>query len=210
MVYFNFIHLCSLKLKIMKNLFLFAASAAILASCGGAEETAVEPVVEVYSLDAAASTLSWTGFKKGAEEGQHTGTINFVKGTTETTDGVLTSGAVTIDATSLTATDLQGEYQGMLNGHLKNSDFFDVEKYPTIEVTYGELKDGKIATTVKVVGAEFTQDVPVSTKVENGNLIVDGKFTFDFEGIKSVGFAAGGEVRIMPQIDYDLHLVFKK
>jgi hypothetical protein len=31
----------------------------------------------------------------------------------------------TVDMTSLTATDLQGEYQGKLNGHLKSEDFLN-------------------------------------------------------------------------------------
>jgi hypothetical protein len=31
--------------------------------------------------------------------------------------------------TSLTATDLQGEYQGKLNGHLKSEDFLELKKY---------------------------------------------------------------------------------
>jgi hypothetical protein len=31
--------------------------------------------------------------------------------------------------TSINATDLSGEYQQKLNGHLKNGDFFEVEKF---------------------------------------------------------------------------------
>ena len=72
------------------------------------------------------------------------------------------------------------------------------------------MKDGKLPTTIKVTGVEFTQDVPVSTKVEGDKLIVDGTFTFDFEGIKSQGFADQGGTRIVPQIDYKLHLELKK
>jgi polyisoprenoid-binding protein YceI len=43
----------------------------------------------------------------------------------------LAGGTFTVDMTSLTATDLQGEYQGKLNGHLKSEDFFELKKYPT-------------------------------------------------------------------------------
>ncbi len=193
------------------NLFLFAAGAAVLTACGGnKEEAATEPVVATYTLDASASTLSWTGYKKGAEEGKHEGTINFTKGSVETTDDVITSGSFTLDAASINATDLQGEYAGMLNGHLKNPDFFDVEQYPTIEVTVGELKDGKLPTTVKVTGVDFTQDVPVSVKTEGDKLIVHGEFTYDFEGLKSPGFVEKEGTRIIPQVDYKLHLELKK
>ena len=78
MVYCLIVYLPQLKFKIMKNLnlFLFAAGAALLTACGGAEEAATEPVVANYTLDAAASTLEWKGYKKGNETGikKHVGT----------------------------------------------------------------------------------------------------------------------------------------
>jgi polyisoprenoid-binding protein YceI len=40
--------------------------------------------------------------------------------------------------TSLTATDLQGEYQGKLNGHLKSEDFWN-RKYPTATLVIKKL-----------------------------------------------------------------------
>lgn len=192
------------------NLFLFAAGTALLTACGGSAEKAAEPVVATYTLDASASTLEWTGKKTGAEEGQHTGTVTFTEGSVETTDNVVTSGTVVLAATTINATDLEGEYQGMLNGHLKNEDFFDVEKYPNITVKFGEVSDNKIKATVNVTGMDFTQEIPVTTKVSDDKVTADGKFTFDFEGIKSKGFAAGGETRILPQIDFNVHLEFKK
>lgn len=193
------------------NLFLFAAGAAFLTACGGSEETATEPVVANYTLDAGASTLVWTGYKKGNEEGTHSGTINFTKGSVETTDDVITSGNFTIDVNSIQTTDqLPAPLGDTLNAHLKGAYFFDAAQFPTVEVSVGELKDGKLPTTVKVTGMDFTQDVPVSAKVEGDKLIIHGEFTFDFEGIKTVGFAENGGKRIVPQIDYKLHLELKK
>lgn len=193
------------------NLFLFAAGAAFLTACGGSEEAATEPVVANYTLDAGASTLVWTGYKKGTEEGTHSGTINFAKGNIETTDDVITSGNFTIDVNSIQTTDqLPAPLGDTLNAHLKGAYFFDAAQFPTVEVTIGELKDGKLPTTVKLTGIDFTQDVPVSAKVEGDKLIIDGEFTFDFEGIKTVGFAENGGKRIVPQIDYKLHLELKK
>lgn len=213
MVYCLIVYLPQLKFKIMKNLnlFLFAAGAALLTACGGAEEAATEPVVANYTLDAAASTLEWKGYKKGNETGEHGGVISFSKGSVETTDDVITSGALTVDINSIKTTDqLPAPMGDTLNAHLKGAFFFDATQFPTAEVTVGELKDGKLPTTIKVTGVEFTQDVPVSTKVEGDKLIVDGTFTFDFEGIKSQGFADQGGTRIVPQIDYKLHLELKK
>lgn len=192
------------------NLFMFAAGAALLTACGGAEEAAA-PVVANYTLDAETSTLEWVGYKKGAEQGQHGGTVKFTKGTVETSDDVIKSGSFTVDMKSIATTDqLPAPIGDTLNAHLQGAYFFDAAQFATAEVTVGELKDGKLPTTIKVTGIDFTQDVPVTTKVEGDKLIIDGTFTFDFNGIKGQGFAAGGPSQIVPQIDYKLHLELKK
>lgn len=192
------------------NLFMFAAGAALLTACGGAEEVK-EPVVATYTLDAGASTLVWTGYKKGVEEGSHAGTVNFTKGTVETADDVIKSGSFTVDMKTIATTDpLPSPMNDTLNAHLQGAYFFDAAQFATAEVTIGELKDGKLPTTIKVTGIDFTQDVPVTAKVEGDKLIIDGTFTFDFNGIKGQGFAAGGPSQIVPQIDYKLHLELKK
>jgi hypothetical protein len=49
--------------------------------------------------------------------GEHSGTVNFKDGAVVLKGNKL-AGTFTVDMTSLTATDLQGEYQGKLNGHL--------------------------------------------------------------------------------------------
>jgi len=41
--------------------------------------------------------------------------------------------------TSLTSTDLSGEYQGKLNGHLKSEDFFGTEKFPTATLVFKSI-----------------------------------------------------------------------
>lgn len=194
------------------NLFLFAAGAAFLTACGSsAEETATEPVVANYTLDASASTLEWKGYKKGNEQGEHGGVISFSQGSVETTDNVITSGSFTIDINSIQTTDqLPAPLGDTLNAHLKGAFFFDAAQFPTAEVTVGELKDGQLPTTVKLTGIDFTQDVPVSATTEGDKLIIHGEFTFDFEGIKSPGFIEREGTRIVPKFDYKLHLELKK
>ena len=201
----------------MKNLnvLLFVAAGALVASCGSkTEETevAAEPVVATYTLDQSASRLEWTGRKNEGDD-KHVGTINVTSGSVETEDGVLKSGSFTVDMTSIATTDeMPVEVQEKLNGHLKNPDFFDTEKYPTAEVTTGELKDGKLPTTIKLMGLEFKQDVPVSVKVEDAKVTIAGTFDFDFNGLKSMGFmkdpATG--VQILPTFSYNMNLVLTK
>lgn len=83
---------------------------------------------EIVSIKIENSTITWVGKKV---TGKHTGTINLKDGALEMEDGKLTGGSFSIDMTSLTVTDLKGEYKGKLEGHLKSDDFFGVETHPT-------------------------------------------------------------------------------
>ncbi len=194
------------------NVMLFAASAVIMASCGGAEEK-VEEVVEpvTYKLDKEASTLTWTGMKSA--EYKHVGTINFTEGSVETLGDVLTSGSFTVDMNSLATTDeLPADKVEMLNGHLKAADFFDVAKYPTATVTVGEYKDGKLPTTIKLMDMEFKNDVPVKVTMKDDKVMIAGSFDFDFGGIKSVGFMKDPKTgeQIQSVFKFDLNVVMSK
>jgi len=196
----------------MNKLFLFAAGAALLTACGGKSEN-TEPVINDYSLNVSESSLIWTGYKKGVEEGQHAGTVLFTAGTVQTSDDNITSGSFTLDARSIATTDtdqMGEEYAGYLNADLHSENFFDVEKYPTFEVSVGELKDGVLPTTVKVKGVDFMQDVPVSVEISGESMTIHGEFTFDFEGITGKGFEEHDGKRQVPQVDFKLHLQLDK
>ena len=45
-----------------------------------------------------------------------------------------------MDMTSLIVTDLEGEYKGKLEGHLKSDDFFGIENFPTASLVFNEVK----------------------------------------------------------------------
>src|SRR5690606_31572102 len=74
-------------------------------------------------VDTKASTINWEAKKV---VGGHVGTINIKEGTVKIDGNKLTGGDFVIDMPSLNCTD-----SPRLNGHLKNADFFDVEKFPT-------------------------------------------------------------------------------
>ncbi len=71
--------------------------------------------------------------------GKHNGTVNFKEGAIIFKGKKVTGGTFTVDMTSLTATDLTGEYQGKLNGHLKSEDFFGTEKNPTAVLVFKKI-----------------------------------------------------------------------
>src|SRR3954465_15217800 len=82
--------------------------------------------VTTYKVDTKKSTLVWTGKKV---TGAHTGNISLSKGTIVADGKNIKSGNFEIDMNSITVTDLKDStYNQKLVGHLKNDDFFGVEK----------------------------------------------------------------------------------
>lgn len=93
---------------------------------------------QVKKVDAAKSSIAWLGKKV---TGQHSGTINLKEGNLIFKGKKLTGGSFVVNMTSLNATDLSGEYQEKLNGHLKADDFFGTEKYPTSKLVFKKIAD---------------------------------------------------------------------
>lgn len=89
------------------------------------------------SIDLDQSTVEWTGKKI---TGQHTGNINIQEADFQYEDGKLVGGTLVMDMTSITCTDLEGEKAEKLVGHLKSTDFFEVDAYPESVLTFDRVK----------------------------------------------------------------------
>ena len=87
-------------------------------------------------VDASKSTINWVGKKV---TGQHSGTVNIQSGNLIFKGKKLTGGTFVVDMTSLTATDIKGEYAAKLDGHLKADDFFGTDKYPTSKLVFKKV-----------------------------------------------------------------------
>ena len=92
---------------------------------------------QTKKVDATKSSIHWLAKKV---TGQHEGTVNLKEGSLVFKGKDLTGGTFTVDMTSLTSTDLTGEYLGKLNGHLKSEDFFGTEKHPTSKLSFNPKK----------------------------------------------------------------------
>ncbi|UFH34219.1 YceI family protein [Flavobacterium acetivorans] len=144
----------------MKNLKSIALALVVVLSTASV-------TAQTKKVDASASTINWVGKKV---TGQHNGTVNLKDGALVFKGKKLTGGTFTVDMTSLTATDLKGEYQGKLNGHLKADDFFGTDKFPTSTLVFKTIK-----TTAKDTYA-VTADLTIKgiTKPVNFNIKVNG------------------------------------
>lgn len=89
-------------------------------------------------IDASKSAINWVGKKV---TGEHSGTVNFQDGTLIFKGKKVTGGNFTVDMTSLTATDLSGEWKTKLDGHLKSEDFFGTEKFKTATLKFTKIAD---------------------------------------------------------------------
>ena len=127
--------------------------------------------------DITTSSIVWKGYKV---TGSHTGTLGLKSGSLTFDGDVLTGGEFVIDMTSLTCTDLTGDYAAKLNGHLMSDDFFGVEKFPTAALEITDVKSsGKNSysvtgdLTIKGITQPVTFDASVYGKKATANLKID-------------------------------------
>jgi len=83
------------------------------------------------------SKVVWKGYKV---TGSHEGTIALQSGVLAFEADKLVGGEFVIDMTTIQNTDLEGEYKGKLEGHLKSDDFFGVANFPTATLAFKEVK----------------------------------------------------------------------
>lgn len=174
--------------KSMITLFTAAVLAVSLNSCKDkakeASTTEAEAVAtteaeaQKFTADLATSTIEWKGFKP---TGEHYGTINIENGVLNLEEGKLTSGTFLIDMNSIVVTDIPAEDEGnaKLVGHLKNADFFDVEKFPSaaFEITGVNETDGKTMLSGNLTLKETKNNVTFPVTVTN----TDGAVTLTSE-----------------------------
>jgi len=85
------------------------------------------------------SSVIWTGSKP---TGSHTGNVTLKDGYLSFDHGNLVGGEFTIDMTSITCSDIESEKKNKyLVDHLKDEDFFDVNKFPEAKLVVNRVKN---------------------------------------------------------------------
>lgn len=157
------------------------------------------------------STVTWKAYKV---TGSHTGTVDLKSGALMFEDGKLSGGEFEVDMTSLVSTDLEGEYKGKLEGHLKSDDFFGVEKFPTSSIVFKNIKaTGKNSyevtgdLTVKGITKPVTFDVSVYGSKATATLKVD-RAQYDVKYGSGSFFDDLGDKTIYDEFDLVVDLEF--
>ncbi|MFZ9004782.1 MAG: YceI family protein [Robiginitalea sp.] len=139
---------------------------------------ATEPVAEKkVEVKANESTVAWKAYKV---TGSHTGTVDLKSGGLVFDNGILKGGEFIVDMTSITCTDLEGEYKQKLEGHLKSDDFFSAASYETAKLVFTNSKPtGKNSyevtgeLTIKGITKPVTFDVSVYGSKATATLKID-------------------------------------
>ncbi|PHR46967.1 MAG: hypothetical protein COA32_08565 [Fluviicola sp.] len=220
--------------------FIFAALG--LTACNSGEEASTndetqaenkEEKVEVvkYTLNSEESELGWRGsWVAPGEDGEmqemksHEGTVQISEGMA-TVEGDDISGSFTVDMTTISNEDLaeeEGKKKG-LESHLKgtfedkeekNKDFFQTQKYATVDVTLKSIKDGNANLVLNIMGMEMEQTVPVTTKTKGDKMMINGDFTIDLTPLELQGMQPNPEKpeqgSVNPKVDFTLNVVMNK
>ncbi|MEP3389017.1 MAG: YceI family protein [Reichenbachiella sp.] len=128
------------------------------------------------------SNIYWKGTKMlGA--GKHEGEIEIESGYLVTKNNLLINGSCLADMTTIGVTDIP-EHESVpknnLNNHLKSSDFFDVEKFPTSEfkiTNVRQITSDSLLISGNLTLKDITKNLEFGAKYQDK--LFSTKFTFD-------------------------------
>lgn len=174
-------------------------------------------IIEKLNADVLETEITWKGYKV---TGSHTGTVDLKEGNLEFTDGALSGGSFSIDMATLGSMDLEGEWKGKLDGHLKSEDFFNVEKYPTADFVITKVAPKGTPGDYKIYGdltiKETTEPIIfyANVKEEGDKKIATASIKVD-RSLYNVKYGSGsffsglGDKTIYDEFDLDVKLVVK-
>ena len=156
------------------------------------------------------SVVKWTGYKV---TGQHEGTIMIKRGSLTFDNNTLVGGKFIIDMTTINTTDLEGDYKKKLDGHLKDDDFFGVEKHRTASMVFTSLKQSgtnyMVAAdlTIKGITNKVTFKMEVSENSATADLKID-RTKFDIKYGSASFFDGLKDRAIYDEFDLNVNLSF--
>jgi len=138
-----------------------------------------------YVVDAAESTMGWSGSKP---LGEHNGTVNITEGDISFENGTITGGQFTFDMTSIVDLDLEDEEQNAkLVGHLKSDDFFNVAEHPTANFKILEMMEDEEGNNVirgELTIKQITKVIKFPAEVNVDGDMMNAKANFEIDRTK--------------------------
>ena len=202
----------------MKSTRFFFSLVAMIAFVGMSFTGPQNDELETLKINTAESVINWKGYKV---TGQHYGTVMLKDGNLEYKDGMLAGGSFSIDMTTISVGDLEGDYKGKLEGHLKSDDFFGVNNYPTATFVITEVvsscKPGDYRISGDLTIKEATRPIKFNAQIteEGNNHVATAEITID-RADYDVRYGSGsffdnlGDKTIYDEFDLEIKLVASK
>lgn len=164
-------------MKTVKSILIVALAALSFAAVAKPGKKAPQTL----KVDASASTFNWLAKKL---TGEHNGTVKIQSGNLITDEGKLIGGDFTVDLSTIKDLDIQGDFAGKLETHLKSADFFDVAQFPTstLKITKAVAKGGEnydLTGNLTIRGITQSITFPAIVKVTGKTASASAKFDID-------------------------------
>lgn len=148
----------------IKTKLLLIALASVFFSFKAADE---------YKVDVSKSKIEWIARKV---TGSHNGEIKLGSGILNYAGSSLKGGNFVVDMNSISILDVQGDTNARLLGHLKNDDFFAVDKFADAKFAIKKVSSisaGKVNITGDLTIKGITKQVsfPAQVTLKNGTLV---------------------------------------
>ncbi|MCB1139356.1 MAG: YceI family protein [Leptospiraceae bacterium] len=170
-------------LSLIVTAFVFASCAeAPDAEKAGTGEARTESTStgDKQSINLADSKISWIGTKL---TGQHNGTIKLKSGHILLDGDQIKGGEFVMDMSTIEVHDLTGENKQKLEKHLRDTDFFEIQKFPEsrfVITSVEQGENGKLQVTGNLTMRDITKSVSFTATTEKGDGGKPVKVSADF------------------------------
>tara|TARA_Y100001935_G_scaffold244210_1_gene236435 strand:- start:460 stop:1104 length:645 start_codon:yes stop_codon:yes gene_type:complete len=165
-----------------------------------------------YDIDLQNSELFWIGRKIFKS---HDGFLKFDYGKIQIKDNTVLSGQFKVDMNTLTVDDIKNERSNRsLVNHLKNEDFFDVEKYPYayLNIISSEKKtDQEYLFKGDLTIKNITNQIEFSGKINQSDDKYNAQIQLSFDRtLWNIKYASGiGDKAILDEIELQVSIFTK-
>ena len=158
------------------------------------------------------SKVKWTG--KKITNASHWGHINFTKAEITFDGDVISTGNFIVDMTSISVDDISGGGKSRLENHLKDDDFFSVDKFNNAELEIlekSEMIDNKYQVEANLTIKGITNPITFQmTPVADGSykaLLVFDRSTYDVQYRSGSFFENLGDRLILDDVVLEVNLI---
>jgi polyisoprenoid-binding protein YceI len=166
-------------------------------------------------IDSKESVVAWKG---SSVHGAHKGYVYISKGELMIENGQLMGGTVEVDMSTIEGEDHRSD-NNLIN-HLKDTDFFDVKKFPFSTIAISgvasiDVEDKEITGNLTIKGIKHPVAFPVKMEMKDGIVKASGKLVID-RTLWDVRYNSGKffdnlkDQAIADSIEFNINIVAKK